>query len=71
MSDMSFDDELALAWWARSRDGSTVHKRGCRYFNQQYGWLWAAAQWTEDVDLLFNLPAWVKPCKFCFRGETE
>lgn len=67
MSEEMFRGELALAWWARNKEGSVVHKVGCPYFTQNNGWLWATRQWTEDVDLIFNLPPWVRPCKRCFR----
>lgn len=62
--------ELQACAWSRSKDGGTVHRLPCRYFNPELVWMWAHRRFANDSEMLMGIPAWVKPCKVCFKNPS-
>ena len=51
--------------WHRNRTGSVVHSRNCARRGNSVPWYWAEDHAKDSLDLLLQLPPWVRPCKIC------
>lgn len=54
--------------YLRSQNGEIVHKTGCPKTGRAVLWTWANDRFCTDVDLVANLPYWIRPCKYCFQS---